>query len=293
MIRPDELFVLALEEDFKLKNHEMIQLYESLISEQYCIYRIGRSKNFNYQKIYNKTWFFKKLNTVRSKIKLWTTKHKLKILIFNDEDYPKQFSKLSNPPYGLFIFGELPNFQDTVSVVGRREAKTYTLNWMEDHLAPYLKSKKITVVSGGARGVDSKAHKLALMNNCPTVYVIPSGLLNVYPSNLQNHMHELTTQGAVFMSSYHPESAMEKQNFADRNWLIAALSEKVIILEAEIRSGTYKTAKYAMELDCELGVVPSFPTDQSYSGSLQLLYDGAQMLRDSKDVEAFLNSKSF
>jgi DNA processing protein len=203
--------------------------------------------------------------------------------------YPEAFKRLKNPPYGLFIYGSIHNLKAGLGIVGRREAKTYTLKWMEYHIAPTLKSKKLTVISGGARGVDSKAHKIAMMNDCPTVYVIPSGLLNIYPLQLQHQMQDLVKQGAVFISTYHPESEMEKQNFADRNWLIAALSEKIIILEAQVRSGTYKTAKYALDLGCDLGVVPSFPTDQSYSGSMQLLYDGAQMLRNTEDVQTFID----
>lgn len=289
MIRPYELFVLSLEEKFKLRSHEMESLYLSLTGGQFCLYRPGRSKNTQYQKVYNSKWLFKRLTQIRAQIKIWSRDHKINILTLDHQDYPISFRRLKNPPYGLFIFGSTKNLNPGLGIVGRREAKTYTLKWMEDHIAPTLKSKKLAVISGGARGVDSKAHKIALMNNCPTVYVIPSGLLKIYPSQLQNQMQELVDLGAVFISTYHPNSEMEKQNFGDRNLLIAALSSKIIILEAQVRSGTYKTAKYALDLGCDLGVVPSFPTDQSYSGSLQLLYDGAHMLRNTEDVKSFID----
>lgn len=289
MIRQYELFVLGLEEKFNLKSREMESLYMSLTNGQFCFYKPGRSKNTQYQKVYNSKWLFKRLTQIRAQIKIWSKKHKINILTMDHKDYPKAFRRLKNPPYGLFVFGSAQNLSPGLGVVGRREAKTYTLKWMEDHIAPTLKSKKLTVISGGARGVDSKAHKIALMNSCPTVYVIPSGLLKIYPWQLQNQMQELADQGAVFISTYHPESEMEKQNFGDRNLLIAALSVKIIILEAQVRSGTYKTAKYALDLGCDLGVVPSFPTDQSYSGSLQLLYDGAHLLRNFDDVQSFID----
>ncbi len=288
MIRPHELFVLALEENFGLKNHEMHALYESLHNPQFCVLKSGRSKNQIYQKAYNTSWLFKRLEEVRSKIKFWRQTHKLQIITQDHSLYPSSFLKLSNPPYGFFVYGYFDKLQRCLGIVGRREAKTYTLNWMQENLPSVIKTKGLTIVSGGARGVDAKAHNLALMNDLKTVYIIPSGLLNIYPEHLQVQRQELVQAGAVFISTYHPEGKMQKQNFADRNLLIAALSEKIIILEAELRSGTYKTAKFALDLGTAMGVVPSFPEDQSYSGSLQLIYDGAQMLRDHKDVQIFL-----
>ncbi len=289
MIKLSELCVLLQNNNIKLKTSDILTIHKSLIEKNFCFFNPRTIRQHNYKKLYNNSWLFHQLTEVRHSIKKWTGHHKIKILTIDDVDYPASLLSLENAPASLYVMGSFKNLNGAIAIVGRREAKSYTLNWMEENLPKIFSSKVPTVVSGGARGVDTKAHQLALLNECPTVYVMPSGLLNLYPKHLNSSAAELIKSGATFISAYHPNSEMRKQNFSDRNWIIAALASKVIILEAEIRSGTYKTAMYALELDRNLGVVPSFPTDQSYSGSLQLIYDGANMLRGHEDLNCFID----
>lgn len=298
MLNIEDLYVILFTENIKLKTADFLQLYKSLIDDSFCLYipdRIQKNppKIFpaKYRIVYNKKWLFEKIKDAKTQIKDWKIKHKVKIITIDSFDYPTDLLSLKNPPACLFVKGLWPlNFDLRIGVVGRREVKPYTLHWMEQHLPPLLQKEKPLVISGGARGVDTKAHQLALMNHSPTLYVIPSGLLSIYPSSLETQVDHLIQSGATFLSAYPPTIEMEKQHFSDRNLIIAALSTHVLILEAEIRSGTYKTAKYSLELGREMGVVPSFPTDLSYSGSLQLIYDGAQMIRDLKDLNVFIKN---
>lgn len=292
MILLKELHILLMQEELFLKSVQTLEIHRSLINENVCFYDPRHKLSDTYKLIYNKKWLFQKLRNLRPQIKEWEDKYKIKILDLTHPDYPASIKSLNNPPVCLFILGSWPQFKNHIGlgIVGRREAKPYTLAWMDKELSLYLQKEKPLVISGGARGVDTKAHQLALLHHCPTLYLMPSGLLNLYPSSLQTQWSSLLQAGACFVSTYHPYAPMKKQNFSDRNLLIAALSSHVLILEAEIRSGTYKTAKYALDLGREIGVVPSFPTDASYSGSLQLLYDGATLLRDSKDIFTFISS---
>jgi DNA processing protein len=289
MIQLEELFLILFEAKLNLKTQDTLNLYQSLHQNEICLYPTQLTKLALLKNFYNQNWLKEKQKIVQEKIKFWQDQHNIKTLCINNPKYPHHFLKLKNPPVCIFIKGTYHSSDFNLSIVGRREAKSYTLKWMEDQLSPVLKELNPMVISGGARGVDTKAHQTALMNNCKTLYLMPSGLLNLYPENLKTKEASLIQAGACFMSAYPPDHTMRKQNFSDRNLLIAALSQKILILEAEIRSGTYKTAKYAIDLGCDLGVVPSFPSDLSYSGSLQLIYDGAQMIRDSKDLKQFMS----
>lgn len=290
LIRLEELSILLRDEKIYLKTLEILDLHQSLVSKDFCFHKSNLSKSESYQKLYDDHWLQEKIKLIKQNIIHWEHHHGVKTINLNDKNYPEPLLKLTNPPPCIFMMGTYDDKVPCVSIVGRREAKPYTLKWMEDEIAPVLKDLNLTVISGGARGVDTKAHQLALLNNCKTVYVMPSGLLQLYPANLASSAKKLIAEGACFISAYNPNEEMRKKNFSDRNLLIAALSSKILILEAEIRSGTYKTARYALDLGCDLGVVPSFPTDRSFSGSLQLMFDGAQMLRNSEDLKCFLST---
>ncbi len=289
MIDFKEFSVLVQKTKLNLKTKDLIIFHKSVAQGLSSYWHPKPDKNKLIQLFYSDSWLKTELSIVRKEILTWNKKHQIHILSLDQPEYPKTLFKLTNPPPHLFIMGDFIESDHSLAIVGRREAKPYTLKWMEDQLGLTLLKQRPLVISGGARGVDSKAHQCALMNNCKTIYVMPSGLLNLYPGALQKDYTSLIKSGATFISTYLPEDPMRKQNFSDRNWIIAALTQKILILEAEIRSGSYKTAKYAIELGLDLGVVPSFPTDPTYSGSLQLLYEGASLIRDHQDLSVFLN----
>ncbi len=291
MIEFAELSLIAQKHQFHLKTHELLMLHKSLTTESFSVFPSNQTKVDFLKNFYSKPWLKTEIQKAKEDIESLNHRKKIKLISLDHKNYPKSLFKLPNPPPHFFVIGEFVESTNNLAIVGRREAKPYTLKWMEDHVSPILKKHKPTVISGGARGVDTKAHQLALLNQCPTIYVIPSGLSNLYPSSLQKDSDSLLSSGAIFMSTYLPDAPMRKQNFANRNWIIAALTHKILILEAEIRSGTYKTAQYAQELNLDIAAVPSFPTDQSYSGSLKLLHEGACLVRDHQDLEVFLNFK--
>ncbi len=172
-----------------------------------------------------------------------------------------------------------------ISVVGSRNLSYGLKQWMEHEILPTLKFLKIGVISGGARGVDQWAHFLALRAGQPTLVVLPSGLKNKYPQSIERLVKNPLV---VFLSEYKADLEMKKYHFYDRNCLIAALSEQTLIVQAGEKSGTMMTAQAAVELGNNLLVVPGSPVDSGMAGNNQLLFDGAQMIRNRRDLIAVL-----
>ncbi len=201
--------------------------------------------------------------------------------------YPPSFLHLASPPPLLFVQGH-PTWDThfNLAVVGKRDAQTHTLKWMNEEFQKFLTYDvgPLNIVSGGARGIDQKAHGSALLYKKATTVFLPSGLDCIYPQSLLPLKESILENQGALVSHYLPQTPMRKHNFYSRNELIAAMADLCVIVEAEKRSGTYKTALYCQNLNTPLAVVPSFPLDTNYSGSLQLIYDGAMIVRDHKDL---------
>lgn len=209
------------------------------------------------------------------------------------ENYPPHFLKMSYPPFLISYLGH-PVWRSRLglAVVGSRDASVHSLQWMEQNLSPWLKDNQVFVVSGGARGIDQKAHLLCLQAQRPTVAILPSGLGQVYPSNLQSWVKEIVATGGCVMSEYEEQQPMRKHFFQARNRLISALGVCTLVVQAERRSGTLITARQSVEQNRPVLVVPSHPLDISHQGGLDLLVEGAAPVRDVQDLQIFFASES-
>lgn len=208
-------------------------------------------------------------------------------------DFPERLLLIPDPPRGLFLWGARAALDSqALAVVGSRDPSNWTLEWMESELPRFLRENpKAILVSGGARGVDQAAHRLSLRHGRPTVVFLPSGFDEIYPKSLLEWTSSVFASGGVFVTEYAPEMPMRKNYFRERNRLISGLSQATLILEARQKSGTGLTAKAAAEQGRALFVVPSHPRDSSYSGSLQLLSEGAVLLRDAQELTAFFRAE--
>lgn len=214
-------------------------------------------------------------------------RHRISILPFWSTDYPRAFWLLDAPPPVLTYIGERCWESQSFSVVGSRRPIADSRFWLENELLPFLKCSSWTVISGGAMGVDQLAHGLALRANRPTLVVLPSGILNLFPKNLSELLPMVVEGGGAFMSSYGPKTEVRKYHFQARNELMILLSRWTLIAEAARRSGTYMTSQLALKWGKEMGVVPHVPVGNHGLGSLDLLASGAPMIRDSADLRFF------
>ncbi|MBT4760930.1 MAG: DNA-protecting protein DprA [Bdellovibrionaceae bacterium] len=225
-------------------------------------------------------------NSDFSKAMLWLKKNNVQFVTYWDDEYPMVFRELKYPPLILTYKG-VPAWLShrCISVVGSRNPGAYSEQWMQEELTAYLKeSDGICLVSGGARGVDQRAHKIAIRCEKPSLCFLPSGIGNVYPSNLTPWLKEITNCGGAVVSQFHPLAEMKKYYFQLRNALIATISENTLIIEAKRKSGTFMTARLAIDYGREIQVLPISPTENAGLGGLDLIFAGAPIVRSYEDI---------
>jgi DNA processing protein len=163
---------------------------------------------------------------------------------FGASDYPAMLTDMSEPPPYLFRKGPLwPIPTDAVAVVGPRRCSAEGRDFAEK-MAAGLAGHGITIVSGGAVGVDCAAHKGALSVSGRTVLVAATGIDRCYPCENAKLFQEVKEKGCV-ITELLPGAPPRRDFFPTRNRIIAALSKAVIVVEGEIKSGTHSTARHA------------------------------------------------
>lgn len=199
---------------------------------------------------------------------------------------PYRFDQMSDPPRCLTYYGNLDSSAQwpRISIVGSRQAAPDLLSWLDQVLSKVLKLEALAIVSGGARGVDQQAHFSAIRANRPTWVLLPSGLLNPYPLEIQKIIPQVLESGGVLMSEYHPMQPMRKWYFHQRNRLIAGLSPLLWLPQARIRSGSWMTAKLAADLGVTVATNTAPPWEEAFSGNLKLLEEGAQCIYTYQDL---------
>jgi len=153
--------------------------------------------------------------------------------------------------FNLFYKGDLELLnKPKIAIVGSRKASKYTKE-ITFLLAKKL-SKKFTIISGGALGVDTEAHKGAYPN---TILVSPSSLDIIYPKSNENLIKDIY-QNSLAISEYEKNYRPFKHTFLQRNRIIVALSEFIIITEANIKSGSMRSFEWAKKYGKKVFVLP-------------------------------------
>jgi len=221
----------------------------------------------------------------------WLAQNSAQFCIFGDKDYPENFYHFDDPPLVITYFGKASwNICYNLAIVGSRNPESSVLMWMDYYISKIKNVRNINIVSGGARGVDQKAHTVALRLNAPTTCFLPSGLRELYPSTLCDWVDPIIEAGGAVISQFSPFQPMYKCQFHFRNRLISAMSHMVLVGEARRRSGSLLTAKIALDQGKPLAVLPCSPMTTSGLGSLDLIFDGAQLIRDHLDLDLYIES---
>ncbi|MEQ8454312.1 MAG: DNA-processing protein DprA [Sandaracinaceae bacterium] len=188
-------------------------------------------------------------------------------------EHPASLAALSKPPAKLWAVGSLPA-GPSVAVVGTRRANPEALRFTEG-LAEELARAGVGVVSGGADGVDAAAHRGALRGEGATWVVQAAGLDAPYPSRSRRLFDEIVEAGGGWLSETPPGQPPYKSRFLERNRIIAALADLVLVVQAPARSGSLSTARHAVSLGRPLYAVPASPWDLRAQGTTRLLAKGA------------------
>ncbi len=204
------------------------------------------------------------------------------IITIKDSTYPDALRNLSDAPAVLYCRGNLRKDEICIAVVGSRRATSYGLD-MAKRLSRELASQGVTIVSGLARGIDSKAHLGALEAGGRTVAVLGCGVDIIYPSENSGLMNRICQSGAV-ISEYLPGTQPVPYNFPARNRIISGFSQGVTIIEANDKSGSLITAEFALEQGREVFAVPGNINSVNSSGTNRLIKDGAKLVTNAGDI---------
>ena len=207
----------------------------------------------------------------------------IKILTWQDEQYPSRLKEIDQPPPVLYIRGEyLPNDLFAVAIVGTRRVTPYGRQVTEE-ISSFLAANGITVVSGLARGVDAVAHQTALKSGGRTIGILGSGVDKIYPPEHQKMAEQMMERGAI-ISDYAPGTPPDASNFPPRNRIISGLSLAVVVVEAGETSGALITAAFAAEQGREIFSVPGSILAPQSKGTNKLIQSGAQPLLSASDL---------
>ncbi len=215
------------------------------------------------------------------------------IKILEKKNLPEMLQEITDAPEKIYYQGQLPS-PDTkiLCVVGSRKYTQYGKDVCEK-LISGLRGYNICIVSGLALGIDGIAHKSALDAGLKTVAVPGSGLHEsvLYPSSHRQLAEKILEKGGALISEFEPKFRATPYSFPQRNRIMAGLSHAVLVIEAEIKSGTLITSKFATEYNREVLTVPGSIFSKNSEGPNMLIRLGATPVRSSEDILEALGFK--
>ncbi len=209
-------------------------------------------------------------------------KNNISVLSIWDSEYPDILRKIYNPPSVLYYKGEIPKNDVKIAIVGTRKSTDSGYKIAEEfsfNLAKY----GITVVSGGALGIDSAAHKGTIRAGGVGVCVLGCGINSPYLLSNKGMRDAISEKGAL-ISEFPPDFVAKPYTFPMRNRIISGLSLGTVVVEADVRSGALITANYAAEQNRDVFAVPGSPLNNNSKGTNELLKNGAIPVTSVDDI---------
>jgi DNA processing protein len=197
-------------------------------------------------------------------------------------DLPTRLLDLEEPPPELFVHGELPR-GPAVAIVGTRHP-TENARRFAYELAWRLSRAGVSVLSGGAMGIDLAAHEGAFDASGRTVVVAPAGLRNPYPKEHAAFFERIPEKGGCYVSLVSDDESADRAGFFPRNRCLVALAHATVLVEAPLRSGARNAAAAARQLGRPLFVVPAAPWNSKGRGCIEELKWGARVLLSEHDL---------
>jgi DNA processing protein len=213
----------------------------------------------------------------------WMQRHHVEVIGLSHPAYPRPLNDISDPPPMLFVRGSLEEADRfAVGIVGSRQATPYGRS-VAERFARELAGRGLTVVSGGAMGIDTAAHRGALASGGRTLAVLGCGLDIDYPRENRTLFEQIVAQGAL-ITEYPPGTQPESWRFPARNRVISGLSQGLLVVEAPQHSGALITARFAAEHGRTVLAVPGNIDRPGAVGTNELLKDGAVLVTETEDI---------
>jgi DNA processing protein len=200
-----------------------------------------------------------------------------------DPEYPEMLRQIYDPPIVLYVKGQLlPKDKNSVAMVGSRMTTYYGME-VARKLAYQLAYLGVTVVSGGARGIDSAAHQGALSGKGRTIAVLGTGINLVTPPENADLFQRISESGAV-VTQFPFNRPPDKQTFPIRNRIVAGMTLGTVVVEANLSSGALITANFANEYGRQVFAVPGRIDSPRSKGCHELIKKGAKLCESAEDI---------
>src|SRR6266550_1842449 len=200
-----------------------------------------------------------------------------------EPEYPELLRQIYDPPIVLYVKGELlPKDKNAVAMVGSRMTTHYGIE-VARKLAYQLAYLGVTVVSGGARGIDSAAHQGALSGKGRTIAVLGTGINLITPPENADLFERIASAGAV-LTQFPFNRPGDKQSFPIRNRIVAGMTLGTVVVEANLTSGALITAHFATEYGRQIFAVPGRIDSPRSKGCHELIRQGAKLCEGVEDI---------
>ena len=208
----------------------------------------------------------------------------MKIITIEDKNYPEQLKIISKPPKKIYALGDEKILQEkSIAIIGSRNCTPYgeleAFKFSEE-----LTKQGLVITSGMAVGIDSYAHKGCISQNGKTIAVLGSGFNHLYPKENTELFKRILDTGGAVISEYAPSVEPSSDKFRQRNRIVSGLSIATLIIEAEYRSGTTITARYAREQGKPVFCIPNSIENRKGIGTNELLKNGALLATNIEDI---------
>ena len=228
---------------------------------------------------------------------------KIEEISINSKEYPEKLKNIYDPPSKLYVLGNKGLLlQKGIAIVGARKATLYGEK-IAYRISKELAENGINIISGLAIGIDTCAHigaiqTKSIMQNIiqqklskigRTIAVLGSGINNIYPKENIQLARQIIKSGGCIISEYPLNSKPEKLHFPQRNRIISALSDGVLVVEASKTSGALITAEFALEQGKEVFAIPGDITKEQRKGCNELIKEGAMLITSSKEILNTIN----
>jgi DNA processing protein len=205
------------------------------------------------------------------------------VVIPSDPEFPDSLRQIYDPPIVLYVKGDLSGKdRNSVALVGSRMTTHYGIE-VARKLAYQLAYLGVTVVSGGARGIDTAAHQGALTGKGRTIAVLGTGINLVFPPENLELYERITANGAV-ISQFPFNRPADKQTFPIRNRIVAGMTLGTVVVEANLTSGALITANFATEYGRQVFAVPGRIDSPRSKGCHDLIKKGAKLCEGAEDI---------
>ncbi len=211
-------------------------------------------------------------------------KHNVRIVSILDGEYPEILKQIHLPPIILYCRGR--TFLDQakrISIVGSRKADSYAQNIISA-LIPALVAHSWHIVSGGAEGADTMAHRATLDAGGRTLVVFGSGFLHPYPTSNIKLFEEVLQNDGILVTPFSLNTPPDKTTFPARNRIVSGLSHGCVVVRAAAKSGALITAQFALEQGRHVFAVPGSINDDLSLGCHHLIQQGAKLVNNSQDI---------